>query len=1113
MPAEFTKQFQGLRRVFPLTGGKVRVLAHRRSLYYLGLLLAMLPAGLLLPHLPVSGGATFGAVAETLAANLAMLVGLAALLHYGGTQRPLYAFVGSAFLGAALLDGFHALSAWALTPNAASFPDTVAASGSRWFLPLWLWAGVWAASSEQRIAKLVRETPLAIWASAAGLTLLCLLWVRVLPAGDPSLGVVGHLTSAALYFGAVEALLRRRRWPHDTFEHCLMLSLILGFVLNTMFVSGARHIHDPLFVAALHLKNVSYLLVLTGLAIGMHQLLRQIGGQALALSDANGMLQREIEEHRRAEERFQELSRSLEQRVEERTRELAQAESAALDAQMRAEEAQRLEQETNRQLRAQIEDRIKIERALRESDRRLQLALAAGQIGIWTWDLETGRRTWDERVYLIMGERPEEYSPTEQPGMSRVHPDDLDDLQQALRRTVEQGMDLDFAGRVVWRDGSVRHVVSRATALRDAGGKTTAIVGTLSDVTEHKRGEAELRRQGEELAERVRALRCLYEVTHAVAQSQLPLERICQRVIELLPLLWRDPGHTFARLVVGDQEYRGAGWNGGAAAHTAEIVADGSRAGRIELGFAEGGAGQEESRTQMIQVVDVAVASLGRAIEYRRATERLRRSEQRYRELFDHMISGWALNEVIVDETGKPVDARFLEVNPAFERFVGLRAKEIAARTLREIFWDLDAEEFAKYGRVALSGEPARFECYSRPFDRHLEIAVFSPELGRFAAVFHDVSKRKRAEATLRESQRQLQTLLGNLPGMAYRCKNDRNWTMEFVSNGCEALTGLKPAELLERSYAEFIDPDDQRAVWRQVQRAIEERRPFQMEYRIRTADGGSKWVWEQGAAIFSEHGEVEALEGFISDITIRKQAEEELDRKAKELAASNAELEQFAYAASHDLQEPLRMIAGYTQLLARRYRGKLDSDADEFMRFTIEGTERLQTLIRNLLSYSRVGRGDLTPEPVDLGECARASLENLQAALEENTAKVEIEGLPVVRGQRSQLTQLFQNLIGNAVKYHGEEPPRVRVSAERRGNEWLLRVQDNGIGIDPKFHNQVFELLCRLHSRSEYAGTGIGLAICKKIVENHGGQIWVESKAGDGAAFQFTLPAETGSI
>lgn len=206
-------------------------------------------------------------------------------------------------------------------------------------------------------------------------------------------------------------------------------------------------------------------------------------------------------------------------------------------------------------------------------------------------------------------------------------------------------------------------------------------------------------------------------------------------------------------------------------------------------------------------------------------------------------------------------------------------------------------------------------------------------------------------------------------------------------------------------------------------------------------------------------------------------------------------------------------MIAGYSQLLARRYRGKLDSDADEFIQFIVDGAGRMRTLIRDLLAYSRAGRTSHTPEAVALQDCAEASLANLRTMLEENGAAVELGPLPQIRGQRSQLIQLFQNLIGNAVKYHGDEPPRVQVAAEQRGGEWLFTVRDNGIGIEAQYREQVFDLFRRLHGRAEYSGTGIGLAICKKIVESLGGQIWVDSEPGGGSAFRFTLPLETNPL
>jgi light-regulated signal transduction histidine kinase (bacteriophytochrome) len=209
---------------------------------------------------------------------------------------------------------------------------------------------------------------------------------------------------------------------------------------------------------------------------------------------------------------------------------------------------------------------------------------------------------------------------------------------------------------------------------------------------------------------------------------------------------------------------------------------------------------------------------------------------------------------------------------------------------------------------------------------------------------------------------------------------------------------------------------------------------------------------------------------------------------------------------ASHDLQEPLRMVTSYVQLLTRRYQGKLDSDADEFIRFAEDGAVRMWKLINDLLAYSRAGTQGKELEPTDCETALHQSLDNLKMAIEENGVIVTRDPLPTVMADHPQLIQLFQNLIGNAIKFRGDEPPRVHVSASRNGNGWIFSVRDNGIGIAPEYAKRIFIIFQRLHSREKYAGTGIGLAICQKIVERHGGRIWVESELGKGATFYFTL-------
>jgi light-regulated signal transduction histidine kinase (bacteriophytochrome) len=252
----------------------------------------------------------------------------------------------------------------------------------------------------------------------------------------------------------------------------------------------------------------------------------------------------------------------------------------------------------------------------------------------------------------------------------------------------------------------------------------------------------------------------------------------------------------------------------------------------------------------------------------------------------------------------------------------------------------------------------------------------------------------------------------------------------------------------------------------------------------------------------------IEAEEGVfvlasVIDIGPRKQVEAELRR-------SNEELERFAYVASHDLQEPLRTVSSYVQLLSRRYRDRLDADAVDFIDFAVGGARRMQRLIEDLLVFSRVGTRGAPLVPTDMQTAFESTLASLHAAIEESRATVTADPLPAVLADGSQLAQLLANLIGNALKFRGEGPPRVHVSALRTGRFWTIGVQDNGIGIAPEYFERIFVIFQRLHSREEYAGTGVGLAICKKIVERHGGRIWVESSSGDGARFSFTLQAAT---
>ena len=263
----------------------------------------------------------------------------------------------------------------------------------------------------------------------------------------------------------------------------------------------------------------------------------------------------------------------------------------------------------------------------------------------------------------------------------------------------------------------------------------------------------------------------------------------------------------------------------------------------------------------------------------------------------------------------------------------------------------------------------------------------------------------------------------------------------------------------------------------------------------------------KQGAADYVLKDHMARLPGAVRQAIREKKLRDENRRAQEELARSNRDLEQFAYVASHDLQEPLRMVAIYTQLLAERYQGQLDAEADKYIHYAVDGALRMQTLVQDLLTFSRVGRGGINLKPVDTNAVLDTALKNLAASIQQSRAEVTYRELPSVFADRSLLMQLLQNLIANAIKFHGAEPPAIEVTAEKQDKEWVFSVDDNGIGIAPEHADLVFVIFKRLHTHAEYPGSGIGLAVCKKIVEQHGGRIWVESQLGQGSTFKFTLP------
>jgi PAS domain S-box-containing protein len=326
-------------------------------------------------------------------------------------------------------------------------------------------------------------------------------------------------------------------------------------------------------------------------------------------------------------------------------------------------------------------------------------------------------------------------------------------------------------------------------------------------------------------------------------------------------------------------------------------------------------------------------------------------------------------------------------------------------------------------------------------------------------------------------------------------------------NRGAERNTGYRAEEVIGNNISMLI-PEDQKDEMEMILNRIrcgERMERFETQ-RVRK-DGSVIDVSLTISPIVGPDGEIIGASSIGRDITAIKKAERQLQSYARDLKLRNEELEQFAYVASHDLQEPLRMVTSYVQLLKRRYEGRLDEDADEFIHYAVDGASRMQMLINDLLSFSRVSTRGKPFEETDPEFLLEQTLRNLKIQIEENGALVTHDPLPVVMADASQLSQVFQNLISNAIKFHGSDAPRVHVMARQSGEEWCFAVKDNGIGIEPRYFDRIFVIFQRLHSKAEYPGTGIGLAICKRIIERHGGRIWVESEPGEGSTFFFTIP------
>ena len=457
-------------------------------------------------------------------------------------------------------------------------------------------------------------------------------------------------------------------------------------------------------------------------------------------------------------------------------------------------------------------------------------------------------------------------------------------------------------------------------------------------------------------------------------------------------------------------------------------------------------------------------------------------------------------------------DGKITDVNNSTANVTGFSRDELIGTDFSDYFTDpKDARE--GYKQVFKEGFVRNYELEIKHKDGHLTPVVYNASvykddsdnvIGVFAAA-RDITERKRNEKELKMASNYNRSLIEASVDPLVTIGPDGKIT--DVNNSTETVTGYSPDELIGTDFSDyFTEPERAREGYKQV---FQEGFVRDYELKIKHKNGNITPVLYNASVYHDDDGKVIGVFAAARDITERKKAEEMLKLNINELARSNAELEQFAYVSSHDLQEPLRMIGSYLQLLERRYQGRLDDKADKYIHFAVDGAARMQHLINDLLEFSRVSTRAKELEVTEVESIYNQVLINLEVSIKENNVVFTHDPLPEVMADDIQLTQVFQNLISNAIKFRGNDDPKIHIGVIRKSDQWLFSVQDNGIGIDSKHKDRIFEVFKRLHKRRDYPGTGIGLSICKKIIERHGGNIWVESEFGHGSIFYFTLPVK----
>ena len=775
----------------------------------------------------------------------------------------------------------------------------------------------------------------------------------------------------------------------------------------------------------------------------------------------------------------------------------------------------------NAELRAELQRGAEREEQLCNREARFRSLAETMPQFVWTCDGE-GRCDYLGPQWIAYTGIPE----AEQLGhrwLENLHPDDRARVNSAWANSATAGAAFDVDFRIRRADGTYRWFKTRALPKHDGEGRITQWLGTNTDIDELRQVEEQVR----QLTEGLEA-----EVTLRTAELRSVSERLLAATSAANVGIWS--WDLVSDTVVWDERmYRihgvtPADFSTAVEAWRGTVHPEDSAPARVGIDHALAGTASFDIRFRVLtprgEVRHVRSAAsvfrdpdgkplriLGASWDVTAETaaqEQLRINEARWDLALQGTGDGVWDFDLVKDE---------IFLSRRSKELLGYEGDELVdGKTKESLVHPDDKARVAETMDRHLKGETPLFECEYRrlcgdgtyPWILARGRVIARDPDGkplRIVGTHRDIAERRQAQEALKNREALLREFITHTP--AAIAMLDRN--MCYVQASRRWLTDYKLSgkDIIGRChYDVFPDIPEQ---WKEIHRrvlagAVEScaEDPFPR------SDGRTEWLQWEARPWHEAGGQIGGLIFFTQVITERKELGMRLEEQNRQLANSNAELEQFAYVASHDLQEPLRAVAGCTQILAQRYKGRLDSDADALVAHIVDGSSRMKALIEDLLSLSRVSSQGEPSRQVDTADVFRRAMGHLRSRVEERGAQVSAEPLPIVRGDFTQLVQLFQNLIGNALKYRrAGVTPRVTVTARRSATEHEFSVQDNGIGIDSQYFERIFGVFQRLHTREEYPGTGIGLAICRKIVERHGGRIWIDSTLGQGTTFHFVLP------